>query len=543
MRTWRACAPAAALSLALTSVAGGLLAQNIAIDPVAAFRCEQTHENANYGDAFRACRPLAEQGLADAQLILADLYQRGLGTPQDFGAAARWHRAAAEQGLPQAQFNLGIQYRYGSGVPQDLVEAHVWLSRAASAGVADAATALSLTERRMSQTQLATARTQAAQGLAPSPTAAPPAQPTPSQREIIAAAQARLSQLGYSPGPADGLMGERTRTAIRQFQAARNLPIDGQATGALVTQLDTAVAERQSAAAAPSAVTNPTASSAATQPHSALPAPLVQASNPAVQRLVDALKARLAEPAAQTADRDFLAGLQELVQRYDWPWSQQALSDDFSDGDYSTGPTWTAVAGEFSVSSTSGLVTRETAATQRRSTTTDRGDIASQLFGAIVSEVLQSQLGTQPTTAPMPEIVTSLVLANAFVLTMDMSARSIEDRPNGLTIGLFQDQQRTAAYQLRYAPGANSRIELVRTGGGRSAVIATGTTARPIDDGQVHTLQWRRAASGEMVVLIDETEVARATDRGLTGRFIGLRIANEGGVYGIRRVVVHGVPL
>jgi lytic murein transglycosylase len=41
------------------------------------------------------------------------------------------------------------------------------------------------------------------------------------------AAQAALAQLGYNPGPIDGVVGAGTRTALRQWQAARGRPADG----------------------------------------------------------------------------------------------------------------------------------------------------------------------------------------------------------------------------------------------------------------------------------------------------------------------------
>jgi len=39
--------------------------------------------------------------------------------------------------------------------------------------------------------------------------------------------QMALKNAGYSPGPIDGRMGRQTRSAIRQFQSAHNLAVDG----------------------------------------------------------------------------------------------------------------------------------------------------------------------------------------------------------------------------------------------------------------------------------------------------------------------------
>ena len=41
-------------------------------------------------------------------------------------------------------------------------------------------------------------------------------------------AQQRLEILGISPGPVDGLMGEKTRDAIREFQRRNSLPVTGE---------------------------------------------------------------------------------------------------------------------------------------------------------------------------------------------------------------------------------------------------------------------------------------------------------------------------
>lgn len=39
--------------------------------------------------------------------------------------------------------------------------------------------------------------------------------------------QKTLAELGFDPGPVDGIMGARTRAAIRKFQESRNLAADG----------------------------------------------------------------------------------------------------------------------------------------------------------------------------------------------------------------------------------------------------------------------------------------------------------------------------
>ena len=68
----------------------------------------------------------AEQGNADAQLILGYMYDTGRGIPQNDTEAVRWYRMAAEQGNATAQLKLGVMYFEGRGVPQNDTESVQW---------------------------------------------------------------------------------------------------------------------------------------------------------------------------------------------------------------------------------------------------------------------------------------------------------------------------------------------------------------------------------------------------------------------------------
>ncbi|MEM6488687.1 MAG: peptidoglycan-binding domain-containing protein, partial [Pseudomonadota bacterium] len=54
-----------------------------------------------------------------------------------------------------------------------------------------------------------------------------PGSATAQTRGQIAAAQGALTQAGYDAGPADGLMGPKTRGALADWQRDRGLPADG----------------------------------------------------------------------------------------------------------------------------------------------------------------------------------------------------------------------------------------------------------------------------------------------------------------------------
>jgi len=84
----------------------------------------------------------ADQGLAEAQFHLANMYAYGL-APAPEGEdpqrlAARWYFEAARQGHAEAQYSLGVLFLTGSGVTLSADEARKWMGRAAAQGHADA---------------------------------------------------------------------------------------------------------------------------------------------------------------------------------------------------------------------------------------------------------------------------------------------------------------------------------------------------------------------------------------------------------------------
>ena len=80
----------------------------------------------------------AEQGNANAQNLVGEMYFLGKGVKQDYQEAAKWYRKAAEQGDANAQYNLGFMYKNGQGVKQDYQDAAKWYGKAAEQGDANA---------------------------------------------------------------------------------------------------------------------------------------------------------------------------------------------------------------------------------------------------------------------------------------------------------------------------------------------------------------------------------------------------------------------
>jgi TPR repeat protein len=84
------------------------------------------YDRKDYKTTLRLWLPLAEQGNAEAQVLLGMMYSNGTGVTQDYKEAVKWYRLSAEQGNASAQSNLGLMYDNGTGVPQDYKEAVKW---------------------------------------------------------------------------------------------------------------------------------------------------------------------------------------------------------------------------------------------------------------------------------------------------------------------------------------------------------------------------------------------------------------------------------
>ena len=82
---------------------------------------------------------LADEGLAEAQLLYGDILNMGLAAREmNRPEAAAWFLKAAEQGLTSAQNALGTSYQFGQGVDKSVQQAAWWYNLAAERGYAPA---------------------------------------------------------------------------------------------------------------------------------------------------------------------------------------------------------------------------------------------------------------------------------------------------------------------------------------------------------------------------------------------------------------------
>lgn len=178
---------------------------------------KRAYEVKDYATALKVATPLAEQGNAEAQLLLGRMYLKGEGVlmdpdqaikwfkasarqgngnaqfflgsmyllPQkDVGEGAKWLRLSAEQGNQDAQYVLGKAYIQGlEGLPRDPVQAEMWLWLAAKENLAFYKGELASAERQMSMDQMVKGRALAV-AWKPKPGLKPEEQPKSGEKPV-----------------------------------------------------------------------------------------------------------------------------------------------------------------------------------------------------------------------------------------------------------------------------------------------------------------------------------------------------------------------
>jgi hypothetical protein len=200
----------------------------------------------HYFLAYDELRPKAENGDAVAQAMVGKIL-KGVGNlaQYDEDEAAKFFLLAAKQGNYHAMGELGIHYEIIS--QPDFVEAFYWYRMALLHVPNDCASDKRMMQIKMSNFswRLTDVERQKAETLLRSrPLAQTSLVEKQSTRQSdvmrsdgVRDIQAALAALGYNPGPVDGIMGSKTRTAIRAFQRDEKLTVDGKPSDALLAHL------------------------------------------------------------------------------------------------------------------------------------------------------------------------------------------------------------------------------------------------------------------------------------------------------------------
>jgi len=171
----------------------------------------------DYARAAEYLAGAAEQGHADAQFLLGECFANGRGVAKNLAWAARWYGKAAAQGQPDGAFSYGVVRAAGLGLPVDMSWGYAWLDVASERGHGKAGEVRAAIANKMSPAEIDKGKRRSAAFKAQSPE---DAAGVFADRPTVMYVQHSLNQLGFNAGTVDGVMGPRTRSAIKAYLAS-----------------------------------------------------------------------------------------------------------------------------------------------------------------------------------------------------------------------------------------------------------------------------------------------------------------------------------
>jgi hypothetical protein len=263
-----------------------------------------------------------------------------------------------------------------------------------------------------------------------------------------------------------------------------------------------------------------------------------QTSDQKLQSLVTDLNALIKKAeTANAADPNFLADLKKLAAKYPVAATPAALGgpgtvflfDNFSDGNYTTNPTWKVSAGTWQVDTKGQSIGLSSIIGQSTSSKVTGNDMLKAILG------VQQQQAPQSTYA---SIYTVVPITNTFKMSMKLVSANTK---GPLNIGPYQGAAASSGYRLVYQPGSDTGLVLQRIVGNQITQVGAYNDPINLEDGKVHEILWSREASGKMRVYVDGQQLIIATDTAITGNLDGWLNVNQGGAYWIREIKVVGL--
>jgi hypothetical protein len=254
-----------------------------------------------------------------------------------------------------------------------------------------------------------------------------------------------------------------------------------------------------------------------------------------LNRVIDDIKDALQEAERRRdPDRQLIGDLRRILRRYDSPWQNMVIEDDFRDGDLRRNPPWDIVAGQFMVDRQYGLRTQQQFRRQQQGGPGGGGDLGNRLLGAVLDQAVRPQGGPPSDRA---EAYVQGRITNSFSVSLALNSRS---RDGGrIEFVLFEGRDRRDGYRLAYSPEGQSNLEIVRVNNGRAQTVESTRQRVDLEDGRDHRIVWTHERDGDMKVEIDGREVLSTRERG-SNDFDGFGIVNYGGDYGVRQVQIAG---
>jgi len=270
------------------------------------------------------------------------------------------------------------------------------------------------------------------------------------------------------------------------------------------------------------------------------------------QLLLKELRA-LADKSRQqrAADRWLQRSLDDLVARYDWPWQQNILFEDFSDGNYTHNPKWQVLSGHFQVIRGKGLFSQRHEQRPYSNQSSNNNDVpADDIGGLLVGALLDRALGSNGRPAdnktgssrPLRNEPSSIRLkanvSNAFAMTMAFRQSAKQD--TSFNISLMQNESSQYGYRLHLESGKKGFVELERVRRGRATIVEGKKLEINLSDNRLHDLAWRQTTDGTISVLLDDKVLFEVADRAFRDAYPWLQINLVSGDLAVRSLRIDG---
>lgn len=266
-----------------------------------------------------------------------------------------------------------------------------------------------------------------------------------------------------------------------------------------------------------------------------------------IQSLVDELKTLTTQARQQrAADRWLLNALDDLANKYEWPWRTLVLDERFADGDFTSNPAWQVVSGQYWIDASLGLRSRVSESQQPQPATTDDSDdqdVGEVLLRGLLRSMMEDKSSTQPSSQPASthaQIFLPIEISNTFAIRTSFSVHNMPSETGRFLIGVYQGANADSGYLLSFTIGATPMLDVIRVRAGGSAIIESLPLDTRLQDGQAHELEWRRHKDGQMELLLDANLISRTNDRAFLQPFQTINIFNMGGDYAVRSITVFG---
>ena len=256
-----------------------------------------------------------------------------------------------------------------------------------------------------------------------------------------------------------------------------------------------------------------------------------------LSRLIDAAERDRA------ANPRFLEDLRKLSSKYGLSkpsaLGRVILSDSFKDGDYTVNPSWKVISGDYWVEQGWGL--RSAVTPPRGTSSSNNSDLSETgktiaMIGKILEHAAGNRENSRGGAGPAAIIHTQRRISNQFSAELEIS--SWQTVKGGLKFGVYQGAARAGGYRLCYEPKMG--FDLVRFSSHDERTIARGKKAFVLEDEKTHLIKWLRDKDGKMSIYLDGIEILSTEDRGYQDPFDGVELANHGGDYIIKSVIVKG---